>query len=69
MTTTVTVVRCEDRHQFEGHLRTLAVAWPTRAPESRAGHGAAVVRLELAVRVFEQVAVAHRVRALLGGAR
>lgn len=48
----VVIVRCTDRHQLEGHLRTMAIAWSSRAPESRGEHGAAVVRLARAVRVL-----------------
>jgi hypothetical protein len=45
-------IRCAGRHEMEGHLRTLALAWGVAVDGTRAAHGAAVVRHRRALRVL-----------------
>jgi hypothetical protein len=54
-------IRCSNRHELEGHLRTLAIAWPSGVGDGtvRGSHEAARVRLQRATRVLEQIARAQ----------
>lgn len=45
-------IKCQDRHEMEGHLRTLALAWGAAADGSKGAHGAAVARHKRALRVL-----------------
>lgn len=47
-------VRCESRHELEGHLRTLAIAWGASVDGTRAAHGAARIRLARAMRLLSR---------------
>lgn len=45
-----TVIHCADRHEMEGHLRSLSQCWGR--PDEREAHRAAVVRYTRAIRVL-----------------